>query len=48
MMDGAGIVNGIAKEPPRKQVTEWLLEAYSTMPEESGRNAWKKQGYEWV
>ncbi len=47
-MNGAGIMNGIAKEPPRKQVTEWLLEAYSTMPEEIVRNTWKKQGYEWV
>ena len=48
MTDGAGIVNGIAKEPSRKQVVEWLLDAYTTMTTEMGRNAWKKQGYEWV
>ena len=48
MMDGVGIMNGIAKESPRKQVAEWLLEAYSTMPEEIRRNARKKQGYKWV
>jgi len=48
MMDGAGVVNGIAKEPSRKQVAEWLLEAYTTIPEEIVRNVWKKVGYEWV
>ena len=42
MMDGAGILNAIAKEPPQKQVAEWLLEGYSTMPEDIGRNTWKK------
>jgi hypothetical protein len=26
MMDGAGIVKGIAKEPLCKQVADWLLE----------------------
>ena len=46
-MDGARIVNRIAKEPARK-LAEWLLEAYSMMPEKIGRNAWKKPGYEWV
>jgi hypothetical protein len=44
----AGVMNVIAKEPPRKHVAEWLLEAYATMPEEIVRNAWKKEGYEWV
>jgi hypothetical protein len=48
MKDGAGVVNGIAKEPPLKHVAEWLLEAYTTMLEEIVRNAWKKEGYEWV
>ena len=48
MTDGVRIMNGIAKEPLHQQVAEWLLEAYSMMPEEIERNAWKKQGYEWV
>ena len=48
MTDGAGICNRIAKEPNRKQVVEWLLEAYTTMPTEIVRNAWKKEDYEWV
>jgi hypothetical protein len=48
MTDGAGIMNRTAKAPRRKQVAKWLLEAYSTMPEEIGRNEWKKQGYKWV
>ena len=48
MMDGAGVVNGIAKEPPNKQVAEWLLEEYTAMPDKNLRNTWKKEGYEWV
>ena len=48
MTDGAGAMNGIAKQPSHKQVAEWLLEAYTTMPEEIVRNAWKKEEYEWV
>ena len=48
MTDGAGVMNRIAKEPPRKQVDEWLLEAYTTMSEEIMRNGWKKEGYKWV
>ena len=38
MTDGAEVMNGIAKEPPRNQVAECLLEAYTTMPEEIVRN----------
>jgi hypothetical protein len=48
MMDDAGVVNRIAKEPPRKQAVAWLLEAYTTMHEEIIRNAWKKEGHDWV
>jgi hypothetical protein len=48
MMDGAGVLNGIAKEPSCKQVAEWLLEAYTTMPKKITRNTWKKEGYDWV
>ena len=48
MMDGAGVMNGIAKEPHHKQVAKWLLEAYTMVPEEIVRNAWKKEGYEWA
>ena len=47
MMDGEGIVNGIAKEPSRKMVAEWLLDVYKGIPHETGRNAWMKKGYEW-
>ena len=43
MTDGAGVVNGIAKEPPQ-QVAEWLLDVYIMMPEEIVRNTWKKEG----
>ena len=39
MTDGGGIVDGRAKEPSRKQVSEWLVDAYTNIPEEVGRNA---------
>ena len=47
MIDGEGIIDGIAKEPTRKMVAEWLEEVYSTMPEVIGRSAWMKMGFEW-
>ena len=48
MMDGAGVMNEIAKEPASIQVAQWLFKAYTMIPEEIVRNAWKKEGYEWV
>ena len=47
MLEGDGIVNGVAKEPSRKQVVEWLLDVCNNIPKETGRNAWRKKGYEW-
>jgi hypothetical protein len=47
MIDGEGIVNGVAKEPSRKMVSEWLLDVYKEIPRETARNAWMKRGYEW-
>ena len=47
MVDGEGIVDGQAKEPSRKVVAEWLIDVYENIPETIGRNAWKKEGYEW-
>ena len=48
MMEGDGIVDGVAKEPSCKMMVEWVLQVYESIPEAIGRNAWKKQGYEWV
>ena len=48
MPEDKGIVDGVAKEPSRKLVTEWIVEVYGDIPEEVGRNAWKRRGYEWV
>ena len=48
MMEGDGIVDGVAKEPSRKMVAEWVDQVYESIPEEIGQNTWKKQGYEWV
>jgi hypothetical protein len=47
MLEGDGIVNGVAKEPSWKQVAEWLLDVYNNIPRETGRNAGWKKGYEW-
>ena len=48
MMEGDVIVDGVAKEPSRKMVAEWVVQVYKSIAEEIGWNAWKKQGYEWV
>ncbi len=48
MMEGKGIVDGVAKEPSRKLVAEWIIEVYDDIPEDIGRNAWKRRGYKWV
>jgi hypothetical protein len=47
MTDGGGIVDGVAKEPSRKLMSEWLIDAYNGIPETVGRNAWLKTNYEW-
>ena len=33
MMDGGGVEDGVAKEPSRKMVAEWVVETYTAMPE---------------
>jgi len=47
MLEGDGSVNGVAKEPSQKQVAEWLLDVFNNFARETGRNAWRKKGYEW-
>ena len=47
-MEGDGIVDGVAKEPSRKLVAEWVVEVYNSIPEEIGQNSWKRKGYKWV
>ena len=47
MTDGGGIVDGVAKEPSRKLMSEWLIDAYYGIPETVGRNSWLKTNYEW-
>ena len=46
MLEGDRIVNGVAKKPSQTQVAEWLLDVYNNIPRETGRNAWRKKGYE--
>ena len=47
MLDGDGLLNGVAKEPSRKMVAKWLLYVYKNIPGQTARNAWMKKGYEW-
>jgi hypothetical protein len=47
MTDGDGIVDGVAREPSRKQITEWLVDAYENIPQDVGRHAWEKTNYAW-
>ena len=42
-----GIVNGKAKEPSQKQVANWLVDAYTNIPQQVGQNAWLMTGYSW-
>ena len=42
-----GVVNGIAKEPSHQQGAEWLVDAYTHIPNQVARNVWMKQGYAW-
>ena len=36
MLEGDGLVDGVAKEPSQKQVAEWLLDVYNNIPRETG------------
>jgi hypothetical protein len=47
MLEGDGIVNGMAKEPPQHLIAEWLIDVYMHTPAQTVRNAWMKSGYEW-
>ena len=47
MTDGDGIVSGVAREPSRKQITEWLVDAYQNIPQDVGRSSWLKTNYAW-
>ena len=47
MLDGGGVVDGMAKEPTRKLVAEWIIGTYRKILVETGKNAWKKTMSEW-
>ena len=45
ILDGDGLVNGVAKVPSRKKmVTEWLFDVYKNIQGQTVRNAWMKKG----
>ncbi len=37
MMEGDGIVDGVAKEPFCKMMVEWVLQVYESIPEALGK-----------
>ena len=47
MFNGGRVIDGVAKEPTRKLVAEWTIGTYRNISVETGKNAWKKTGYEW-
>ena len=47
MIDGDGLVNGVAKEPSRIMVVESVWEIYNNIEGQTVRNAWIKKGYKW-
>ena len=47
MLDGDGLVDGVAKEPTRKLGAEWIIGMYRNISVDTGKKAWKKTGYEW-
>jgi len=47
MLEGAGFVDGAAKEPLQKLVAEWLVDVSTSIPGQTIRNAWMKTGFEW-
>lgn len=46
-MEGKVIANKMAKEPSCKMVAERVLDVYNNTSEEMGRNAWKKNIFDW-
>jgi hypothetical protein len=47
MMEGDWIVNGTTKKS-RCEMVKWLVNLYEHIPEEIGRNAWRKKGLKWL
>jgi hypothetical protein len=47
MVVGDGIVNGVAKEPMRQLVAEWVVDVYKNLLAHTVRNASMKSGFEW-
>ena len=47
MIAGDGIVDGIAKEPWRHLVAEWVVDVYMNLPAQTVQNAWMKSGFKW-
>ena len=47
MLEGEGIINGVANKPTRKLVAEWVVSVYSSVQPKTVRNTWTKKRYKW-
>jgi hypothetical protein len=48
MFNCGGVVGGVAKTPSRQLVTQWVICTYKMISKETGRNAWRKKGFECI
>ena len=47
MTEGDGVDAGVAKTPSWQLVAEWIIGTYKSISQETGRNAWMKNNFEW-
>jgi hypothetical protein len=47
MLEGDGIVDGVAKEPTQKLIAERLVDVYTNMDAKTVRKAWMKHRFQW-
>jgi hypothetical protein len=48
MTEGDGVDARVAKAPPCQLVAEWIIGSYKCISQETGRNAWMKNKFEWL
>jgi hypothetical protein len=47
MAKGDGVDAGVAKKPSHQLVAEWIIRSYKCISQETDRNAWTKNKFEW-
>ena len=48
MYDVVGENGGEVATPSREMIATWVLEVYWMIDQKDAKNAWKKEGFEWV